>query len=261
MKKILAILLFILGLMTLSSCFLSAFEEEITVTFVNEGEVISEIKVTQFANALAPALDEAYIPEGYKFFGWTGYKQSEIDLTDLNVKSKYIGPSKMVHYMDVAHLAKDGKVTLNALIISKDKIPVVYHYVVIAWYDKEATSGITEEEMQTLNNKLVAYLKNEGVTDEDIATIIIRPYSGNVGPSCGKIMEDGDVDIMIGWSSRDNVIGTGGMSEEMLLQSESYQIIYKGETKNRMLHRLTDKETAIKVFNWLLSEECTSIFR
>ena len=40
-----------------------------------------------------------------------------------------------------------------------------------------------------------------------------------------------------------------------------YVVVKDGETKNRTIHRLTDKETALFVYQWLQSEDCTSIFQ
>ena len=70
-------------------------------------------------------------------------------------------------------------------------------------------------------------------------------------------MEDEDVDIMLGWGSANNVIDTGGMPKTMLKETISE---YKVGEKNRTLHRLTDKETAMFVFEWLQSDECRAIF-
>ena len=81
--------------------------------------------------------------------------------------------------------------------------------------------------------------------------------TGNVGTSCGQIMDDEDVDIMFGWSSISNVTSTGGMSEEMLLEAETS---FSVGAKTRSVYRLSEKDTTRLVFNWMKTEECRNIF-
>ena len=246
---------------SLSSCICGMFEEEIEVIFKYEDEVIASDKVTQFKNIHTPMLDETYIYDGYKFYGWTALNVDNIRATDSNFKEEFIGDGKMVHYMDVKPYEKDGKVVLNALFIDKEEIPKVYHYAVIAWYSEAKNSGMNSDQIATLETKLKDYLRSEGVSDEDIATIIIRGYSGNVGTSCSSIMADEDVDIMLGWGSVDNVTNTGGIKESMLLETVSqFKVDYNGQTKYRTIHRLSDSETVIKVMEWMKSAECRNIF-
>lgn len=255
-KRLLLCIIALLSIFTLTSCAAKAFEKEYNVVFMYEDEIISNDTVTQFKNINSPTLPDAYIPDGYKFFGWTPYDPNDVKATDQNFKKKYIGAGKMVHYADICDHVKNSTVVLKALMIDKAEIPVEYHYVVIAWYNKPATSGIDETMMGKLETSLLNYLKANGVSDKDIASIVIRGYTGNVGTTCGLIMEDGDVDIMLGWGSKDNVTTTGGMKDEMLHETVSFKV---GE-KNRTIHRLTDKDTAQLVFAWLQSEECTKIF-
>lgn len=261
LKKLLVSLVAILVLFT-TSCAAKAFEEEINVVFMYEDEIIGHDTVTQFKNIKSPTLPDAYIPDGYKFFGWTGYDLNTIPTTqvkpsDENFKSKYIGAGKMVHWADVEEHKNNSTVILRPLMIEKSEIIKDYHYVVIAWYDKPATSGVDQSLMDTLQNKLFAYLRGQGVSEEDINSIVIRGYTGNVGTSCGLIMEHEDVDIMFGWGSASNVTTTGGMPESMLLETEAD---YKVGAKNRTIHRLTDTDSVKFVYEWLKSEECRAIF-
>ena len=260
-KIILSILLLIAFPFSLASCFAGVFEEEINVVFMYEDELISSDTVTQFKNIKAPSLTEAYIPDGYKFFGWTPLNPEDVYPTDVNFKDEYIGPEKMLHWSDIEKHKDNKTVVCKALIINKEEIPKEYHYVVIAWYDKVATSGLDEAKIKVFADALKEYLKGEGVSDNDINTIVIRGYSGNVGPSCGSIMEDGDIDIMFGWGNNDNVINTGGMKEEMLHESVTFDITYSGAVKTRYVHRLTDSETVIKVMEWMKSDKCKSLFK
>ena len=251
----------LLGVTALSGCAANLFEEEIHVVFKNEGQIVDDGVVTQFTNFKTPTIDEAYVPTDYRFLGWTALDNSQLDLKNAqHFKTQYIMAGRMVHYMEAKPYAVNQTTTYHALILHKDRIPKDYHYVVVAWYDKTATSGISSGQISTLSKKLKEHLKTQGVSEADLKTIVFRGYTGNVGPSCGQIMYDGDVDIMLGWGSPDNVIGTGGMSAEMLLQSVQFKVTYDGNQKTRYLHRLTDTENAINVTNYFLSEEVYNIF-
>ena len=256
-KKIFITLISIFILATNTSCVAKAFEDEINVVFMYEGEYVAHDTVTQFKNIKCPELDEAYIPDGYKFFGWTPLDPNTVKATDENFKDKYIGAGKMVHWSDVEEHKENSTVILRALMIDKEEIPKVYHYVVIAWYDKVATSGLDQAKMDIFQEALFTHLRSINVSEEDLNSIVIRPYTGNVGTTCGQIMEDDDVDLMFGWSSIDNVTSTGGMDPNDLLETITE---YKVGEKNRTIHRLTDKETAITVLDWMKSDPCRNLF-
>lgn len=256
-KKLFLVLVSLLTLFLVTSCAAKAVEKEINVVFMYEDEFISYETISQFKNAKTPTLPDSYIPEGYKFFGWTPLNPNTIKATDKDFENKYIGAGKMVHYADVSEYAKNETVVCQALMIDKADIPTVYHYTVIAWYNKPATSGVDETLMAKFETALLAYLRSNGVSEEDIATIVIRGYTGNVGTSCGQIMQDEDVDIMLGWGSRDNVTSTGGMKDEMLLETASFPV----GSKNRTIHRLTDKDSTKLIFAWLQTDECKNIFK
>ena len=245
----------------LSGCAAGIFEEEINVVFMNEGEIVDAGSVTQFKNYLTPSISDAYIPTDFRFLGWTPYSLNELDLSSVaNFKKQYIGAGRMVHYMEAKPHAVNSTVTYNALIMHKDDIPKEYHYAVVAWYDKASTSGITQANMDWVNEHLTTYLTNEGVSQEDINSIVFRGYTGNVGPSTGQILYDGDVDIMFGWGSVSNITTTGSIPEESIAESVPFTVVYNGETKNRYLHRISENAGGIKVMEFLKSEEVTSYF-
>lgn len=244
-----------------SGCAAGMFEEEINVVFMNEGEVIDSGTVTQFQNYQSPTISDAYIPTNYKFLGWTPYSFDQLDLSSASaLKNQYIAGGRMVHYKEAKPHAVNGTTTYNALILHKDEIPQEYHYAVVAWYDKAGTSGITADNMEWVNEHLISYLANDGVSKEDLDTVVVRGYSGNVGPSTGQILFDGDVDVMFGWGSVDNITTTGSIPVESIEESVPFSLIYNGETKNRYVHRISQKEGAIKVMNFFASEEVTSYF-
>ena len=177
-----------------------------------------------------------------------------------NFKTQYIGGGRMVHYMDVKEFASNNTVVLDDLIMHKDDIPQEYHYAVLAWYDKEGNSGLNQGRMDTFETMLKAHLTSEGVSDEDVASVVVRGYAGNVGPTTGQILYDNDVDIMLGWGSLNNITTTGSIPEESVLQSIAYTI-KNGETEHaRYIHTLDNSEGANKVLEYLLSEEAISFF-
>ena len=122
--------------------------------------------------------------------------------------------------------------------------------LVIAWYDRGATSGLTESYMSAFENKMYEYLTGEGYSLEDMY-IVIRGYDGAVGASCAKIMSDGDVDIMVGWAA--NITSTGGMTQGTDF-IENVGGITIGSTANRYAARITDNELTNLVFDWIQSE-------
>ena len=149
----------------------------------------------------------------------------EMDLTDPeNFKTQYIGGGRMVHYMDVKDFANNTTVVLESLIMHKDDIPQEYHYVVMAWYDKAATSGLNQEKMEPFADMVNSYLLSEGVSEEDVSTVELRGYSGNVGPTTGQILYDNDVDIMFGWGSVSNITTTGSIPEDSILETVSFPV-------------------------------------
>lgn len=260
-KHLLLAATLLLGTPLLSGCAFKALEKEINVVFMNEGKIVESGTVTQFKNIKSPVLSDAYVPTDYRFLGWTAYSMDEMDLTDPeNFKTQYIGGGRMVHYMDVKDFANNTTVVLESLIMHKDDIPQEYHYVVMAWYDKAATSGLNQEKMEPFADMVNSYLLSEGVSEEDVSTVELRGYSGNVGPTTGQILYDNDVDIMFGWGSVSNITTTGSIPEDSILETVSFPVTYNGEVKNRYIHRLTDSEGAIKLMEYLKSEACASYF-
>ena len=249
------------GMAFLTGCAAGFFEEEIHVVFMNEGAIVDSGTITQFKNYKTPTISDAYIPTDFRFLGWTTYEVNELDYTSpTNFKSQYIGAGRMIHYMEAKPYAVNSTVTYKALIMHKDDIPKEYHYAVVAWYDKAGTSGLTQANIDWVSEHLNTYLTKEGVSEDDIKTVVFRGYSGNVGPSTGQILYDGDVDVMLGWGSLSNITTTGSIPEESVRETVDFHLVYNGETKNRTIHRISDNEGGIKVMQFLQSEEVTSYF-
>ena len=242
----------------LSGCAIAdMFEKKITVEFAVDGEVVETGEVTQYKNIKSPDIASSYIPKDYRFLGWTGYEESQLDFQDaVHFKQQYIAAGRMVHYMEARQFSKGNKTTFNALIIHKDDIPKVYHYAVVAWYDKVANSGLNQSIMDTFEKNYRAYLLSEGVSQEDVNTVVVRGYAGNVGPTTGQILFDDDVDLMFGWGSLENITTTGQIPPEKVLQTESYSIAGHART----IHRLTNTEGCLKTMEYLMSESVRAYF-
>lgn len=262
LNKILALTLglaFSVGVTT--GCAAQLWEEKINVVFKLEGKIVDVGYVTQYENYESPTVENKYIPTDFKFLGWTHLDVTELDYSDpVHFKTQYIGGGRMVHYMDVRDIAKNSTITLNALMLHKDDIPKEYHYAVVAWYDKVGNSGLNADIMADYEKITKEYLLSEGVSQEDVDSVVFRGYAGNVGPTTGQILYDDDVDIMIGWGSVDNITTTGSIPLDMLKQSEPLQITYDGTVKNRYLHRLTDTVGSIKLTEWILSDTSFNFF-
>lgn len=260
-KKLITLILGVVCSATLlSGCSLAkSFEEELNVVFMAEGDHISDGTVTQFKNIKTPTISDAYLPDAdYRFVGWTCYQENQLDLTSpVNFKKQYIRGGAMLHYMDVAKFKNNNTVVCNALIMHKDDIPRDYHYAVVAWYDKVATSGIDQNKATTLEEMVKTYLTSEGVSQEDQNTIVFRGYTGNVGASTGAIMNDDDVDIMIGWAT--NISTTGVIPETAVLEDVTFNVPGVS-TPTRHIHRLTNSNGCLKVMEYLKSDEVKNFF-
>ena len=260
-KIVIASMGVVLGVGALTGCAAKALEVELNVVFKNEGQIVAHDTVTQFKNILTPSIDAAYIPENYRFLGWTAYEVNELDYSDaVNFKTQYIGAGRMVHYMDVRDFASNNTVVLDALIMHKDDIPQEYHYAVLAWYDKVGNSGLDQARMDTFETMLKDHLTSEGVSESDVNSVVVRGYAGNVGPTTGQILYDGDVDIMLGWGSVSNITTTGSIPEESILATHDYKIVNNGTEHNRYIHTFDNSEGAQKVLDYLLSAEAISFF-
>lgn len=260
-KKLITLILGVVCSATLlSGCSLAkSFEEELNVVFMAEGDHISDGTVTQFKNIKTPTISDAYLPDAdYRFVGWTCYQENQLDLTSpVNFKKQYIRGGAMLHYMDVEKFKNNNTVVCNALIMHKDDIPRDYHYAVVAWYDKVATSGIDQNKAITLEEMVKTYLTSEGVSQEDQNTIVFRGYTGNVGASTGAIMNDDDVDIMIGWAT--NISTTGVIPETAVLEDVTFNVPGVS-TPTRHIHRLTNSNGCLKVMEYLKSDEVKNFF-
>lgn len=239
-KRWLAILIAIATcLAVLSGCsFVKVFEKDVQVVLRNGEEYVGTYTVNIFNNAVVPEPTKA----GYKFAGWspkedwTGGTDSE-DLLSEN--------TGLIRYDDVKDYVagENQSVTLYAAYTAIPKRDLV-----IAWYNKETTSGINQATMDEFKTALFEFLTSKGYKP-DTMSIDIRGYEGDVGTSCGAIMKDGDVDIMVGWANSNNLTNTGGMTEGVDFLENIGNI--KIGSKERYIARKTDTELCNLVYDWI----------
>ena len=244
MKKrfIAALLLVVMCMGAFSACSLAGkLEKDVQVYLETSDGLLGPYTVNAFTNAIVPAQEA---PKGKKQLGWTDDKNwNEKDIKNVSV-SENVG---LIRYDDVKNYAKKGKVTLYPVFGE-----ITRHDIAIAWYDKKKTSGLTQSVMDKFEDDLKAYLTEQGMNPAEM-DIVIRGYAGNVGPSCGNIMNDSDIDIMIGWAGRSNIEGTGGLKAgEDFLQNYG-NITLTGAEKARYAARLGDTDLVKQVYNWILT--------
>ena len=102
--------------------------------------------------------------------------------------------------------------------------------------------------MDEFKTALFEFLTSKGYKP-DTMSIDIRGYEGDVGTSCGAIMKDGAVDIMVGWANSNNLTNTGGMTEGVDFLENIGNI--KIGSKERYIARKTDTELCNLVYDWI----------
>ena len=245
MKKhlVATLLVAVMCLLTLSACsFVAGLENDVNITLnVNGNALDGNYVVNTFNNAIVP-VPEA--PKGDVFLGWTADKDwQNKDIADVALSQN----KGLIRYDDVKDYAADGKITLYAVFGVQPR-----HDIAVAWYDKEKTSGLNQSVMDEFLTALKAFLTTQGYTPDSM-DIVVRGYAGNVGPTCGAIMDDGDIDIMVGWAAASNIEGTGGMKRGVDFLQNYGNIKLTGASKARYAAKLSDSEVVNKVYEWILS--------
>ena len=224
-------------------------EPEINLTVTFHGDTDVTVLLDDADKTITvPAIT---IPEGQMFLGFALTQDGEV------VLNKSAGDE--LKYSDFRALLSEGQTTIEFYPVFED-IPVTENYVVIGWYAKESTSGLSQDLMDNYLKILKTYLAGEGVSQDELDTIIFRAYTGNVGPATDEILADGDVDILMGFGSLDNITTTGHIPAANVKESVEFPVLYNGNVKTRYLHRLTATENCIKVMEYLKGAETAEFF-
>jgi len=130
--------------------------------------------------------------------------------------------------------------------------PVVEPKIVIGWYAKTDTTGLTQTMMDNFKVALKAYLTEQGqnISDEEIE---IREYAAElgVGDIGTQINASQDVDVLIGMGG--NITSTGKIEPKE-------KVDYTIAGKKRNIARLSDSELGTLVFTWMQTDPVKTIF-
>lgn len=236
-----ALLAIVMCFAALTGCtFVRGLEKDLQVALRFNGELYASVTVNAFNNAV---VEEPFV-KGMKFKGWS----PKADWKEGDDEALVLPNTGLIRYDDVKDYVKGNElsVTLYGIVTEIPK-----HDIAIAWYNKRSTSGLDQTAMDTFKTKLYAFLTEQGYKPDDM-DIVIRGYEGDVGPSCGAIMKDGDIDIMVGWAGYTNLRDTGGMTPgEDFLENVSNITI---GSKARYSARKTDTEMSKLVYQWIQTE-------
>ena len=150
--------------------------------------------------------------------------------------------------------------TLKATYCNPEDVPT--KFLVVGWYARTKTSGLTTDIMDGFETMLRNHLKDlkNGseeidftITDDDLADVEVRSYDGDIATIGGNIKFDDDVDIFLGAGVN---LGTqGGVT---YLQRNAYEI---GDTPDRYIYRLNDRPQVKNIYTWMRSTDVRAYFK
>lgn len=241
-KHLIAVLIALVAcLVALSGCAaVKGLERDVQVILENDGEYVGTYTVNQFNNAVVPEMEK----DDLMFMGWSVLENWTEEDGDYYLTEN----TGLIRYDDIKDFVVGDSLSIT---LYAAYAPIPERDLVIAWYDKETTSGLNQSYMDAFQTQLYAYLTSQGYTPESM-DIVIRGYSGDVGTTCSEIMKDSDVDIMVGWSSTSNLTNTGGLVEgEDFIENNGGVTI---GAKERYAARLTDTQLCNLVYEWIFEE-------
>lgn len=216
----------------------SVLEKDLRLVLNVDGEIYAVYDISIYNNAV---ITEPKAPEGKSFYGWSPQENwAEKEQSEVIVTPK----TTFIAYNDVKDYVKKGSSSLT-LYAAFYEIPP--KDLVVAWYRAEGVStqtGLTQEIMDTFTQNMYTFLETKDYTPAEM-DIVVRAYDGNVGTSCGNLLSDGDVDLMVGWGG--NIGSTGGV--QFIENVDKVQI----GTVSRYAARLNDKYLSRLVFVWILN--------
>lgn len=226
----------------LTGCESGKNEGKLQVVLKVDGVYYETVSVDVFNNAviIEPTKD------GYTFKGWS----KKENWTEADGESYILPYGGLIRYNDVKDcvVGNNQSVTLYAAFV-----PIHYADLTVAWYKNASNSGLDQTIMDGFSQALNAYLTTQGYTPSNM-DIVIRGYDGNVGTTCADILKDGDVDLMVGWSSTSNLTGTGGLVEGTDFLQNVGGITLTGASKARYVARLTSTDLSKLIFVWIQTE-------
>lgn len=234
----LALAMAAVGLAALTGC--SSLEKELSVVLEVGGEYYDSKTITIFQNAILPEPEMA----GSEFMGWSVKENWTYGEDSEELLIPYAG---LVRYDDVKdYLNEGGTAVLYAAFADRSQLPAPD--LVVGWYNKPSTSGLTEAIIEKFAGALKGYLEAQGYDTAEL-DIDVRGYEGNVADMGAAINGDGDVDVVLGVGG--NFTAADGANVTAL---ETQGDIPMGD-KTRSIARLTDRELAVLVYQWLQTAE------
>jgi hypothetical protein len=133
---------------------------------------------------------------------------------------------------------------------AENTVQEMKHRLVIGWYAKTETSGLDAAMMDKLGAALPETLTALGYP-ADTVEIVLRPYEGNVDTVQQAVLQDGDVNIMVGMKK----FALEGIDMEV------QEDVAMGDKTDRRLHLVSDDAMAKAVFEWLRTDEARTPFK
>ena len=210
-----------------------------SVALVSDGELLNQVKLDKFNDALVPKVDDKNFKEGYKFLGWSFVEND----TEAVVSNGGVITYQLIY----PHLTSNTVKMYPVLIeVTEEDIPDL----VIGWYAKTKTSGLNEDIVFKLEEPLKNYFASKDYDGESLY-IEFRPYDGDVATMGSNVNSDGDVDILIGVG--DNITSKGNV-ETLEVASD---ILMGGKSRTNV--RLNDSDIAKDAFIFLNSDDATNL--
>ncbi len=211
----------------------------VSVALIDDGELIGKVNLDKFNDAIVPELDENNLKDGYKFLGWS---------LEENQEEPLISNGGVVTYqMLYPYLDKDS-INLYSVYVERSEEDMAD--LVVGWYAKTETSGLSDEIVKKLEKPLIEYLKSKGY-ETDSLTIEFRSYDGDVATMGSNVNSDGDVDILIGVGG--NITSKGNV-ETIEMASD---IPMGGKSRTNV--RLSDTDLSKDAFIFLNSTDATNL--
>ncbi len=223
---------FAAALLLVAACFTGcASHEKNVVLQLEDGSVYHTAKVDGFGGEWLPAYPEEQVPGGMEFLGWgLAPEQTDELLEDRG-------------YVNLSYLEENSdKRTVILYPVFGEKLTSNFD-LVVGWYNLPATSGMTQEIADRYEAALREYLESIGKGDLNVD---VRGYEGNVAATGGQILQDDDVDVLIGWGS--NLTSKGGV--QTVERTDSVRL---GAVDGRYIDLISEDEIGKTVYDWTVA--------
>ncbi len=229
----------------LSGCnFLTGLEKNLTVVLNTDDGVFATCSVNIFNNYY---LKETPIVEDptYMFYGWSPKEDfiPEVDDSSLLLTNKQV-----IRYNDVKAYALPDSAIVNLYSVIAPR-PV--YDLVVGWYNKVSTSGLTEEIVNKYVAGMESYLDSQG-HDHSSLKIDVRGYEGDVATVGSKVNADTDVNVLLG-------MGTNIQTQGNINYVELIEGVAMGNKTGRNIALVVENELGRLIFDWSKTAEAQAL--